>query len=85
MKIIKASVDLKAWALPCTCAKCRSELEICNTDVRYKWASNIDSCFYYKCILCDYINHLESDDVPELVKTDIKKNRSDPSPPCSDW
>lgn len=75
MKVIKASVDLKTWCLKHTCDKCKSELEICASDIRYSY----DRGYYAICVLCSNVMTIKKDEVPEIVKADVDKHRRDKS------
>ena len=78
MKVIKASVDLATWTLAVTCKNCDSQLELESADIRYDYPS-----YLANCCLCDKIITVDGKQVPEIVKTDILKNRYI-SHPCND-
>lgn len=76
MKIIKASVDLKTWCFETKCEKCKSDIGIEATDLRYKWSMH--GCYYFVCELCNTRQTMKDADVPPIVKADVEKHRSDP-------
>lgn len=76
MKIIKASVDLKTWCHELSCNNCKSVISIEATDLRNKWSR--EGSYYFICVLCNQWQYMKNADVPEIVKADVNKHRSDP-------
>lgn len=76
MKVIKASVDLTTWCFEFTCKNCKSIVGVEATDIRYKWDKSY--CYYHVCCLCNVRQYIGDNNIPEIVKADVKKHRSDP-------
>lgn len=81
MKVIKASVDLETWAIQHTCGKCQSVLEICAKDIRYNYTEG----HYAVCVLCSNRMSFKRENIPEIIKADVSKHRTDPSHSSDNW
>jgi hypothetical protein len=76
MKVIKASVDLAKWNLPVICPKCKSELEVESKDISYDHEVGGGGVSYRAiCCLCGGMITMADTQIPEIVKTDVTKNR----------
>lgn len=83
MKVVKASVDLATWVIQQECITCKSELEICATDIRYRYEIDSNKCYYASCMLCSGIMYINLNFLPQIVRTDVNKHRSDKTYSCS--
>ncbi len=72
MKVLKSGFDVNAWKHQFQCYWCKSELEICASDLEYSgergnWAESGWERYEVQCPLCSTTNTIENELIPILV------------------